>query len=36
MDSDIPAKSMGKTSRLGDLRLAFATDKEVVKEHAQW
>ena len=36
MDSDVPTRSIDKRSRLGDLRLVFATDKEVVKEHAQW
>ena len=36
MDSDIPTQSIEKKSRLGDLHLAFAKDKEVVEEHAQW
>ena len=34
--SDIPIQSVDKKGRLGDLHLAFVTDEEVVKEHAQW
>ena len=36
MDSDIPTQSADRQSRLGDLHLAFAMDKGVAKEHAQW
>ena len=36
MGPDIPTQSIDKKSRLCDLHLAFAVDKEVVKEHAQW
>ena len=36
MGSDIPTQSIDKKTRQGELRLAFASDTEVVKEHAQW
>ena len=36
IDSDIPNQSAEKKSRLGDLHLAFVTDKHVVKGHAKW
>ena len=36
IESDIPARSWGKTCRAGDLHLAFAADKEVAGAHAQW
>ena len=36
MDSDTPTQSADKKGRVGDLRLAFVTDKEVVKGHACW
>ena len=36
MAADIRSLSIDKDSRLGDLHLAIAEDKEVAKEHAQW
>ena len=36
MDSDVPTQSVDKRIMLGDLHLAFVTDKDVVKERAQW
>ena len=35
MASDVPSQSVDKKCRLGDHRLAFLMDKELVKEHAQ-
>ena len=36
MGSDIPTQSIDKRSRLGDPHLAFAIDKGVAREQAQW
>ena len=35
MDSDTPSQPIEKKSRLGELHLAFAPEKEVVEEHPQ-
>ena len=35
MGSDVPMQSVEREGRLGDLHLAFVTEKEVAKEHAQ-
>ena len=36
MGSDIPIQSADKKGRLGDLHLAFVTDKAEVNGHARW